>query len=504
MRPPEFPADAVWLNTNEPLSFQKLKGHLVILDFWTYCCINCLHVLVELKALEKKYADKPVIVVGVHAAKFTNEGEVNQIQKAIERYQIEHPVVVDTEFHIWKSYAIRAWPSFVVVGPDGKITQVASGEGIYEPFDQLISKALKDPKFKKHWVSDQQKVSNLKSTSSYQKEKLQFPAKFTLDAQKNQVWIANTNCHQVLGYQLNQDLSHGELIAKVGSGNEGYQDGSFKQACFAFPQGLCFGEEQELFIADTQNHVIRKLDLTNQTVKTLVGDGKKARMPFHQMTNHQSLSSPWDLCLINQKLFIALAGTHQLAIYDLQQQKITQIVGNGYEGILDGSWPNAHLAQPSGIVCDVDNNRVYFVDSETSAIRFLDLATQQVQTLIGQGLFDFGHRDGFFDDALLQHAIGLAIHQNLLFVADTFNHAIRVLDLNTNQIKTFYHQKDGPYALDEPHDVIWHPSKVLLLLDTNNHRLLKLSLETSKVSQVLLLKTGFAFIGLILDNHFHE
>lgn len=114
VRAPELPQNQPWLNTDYPLSIKRLKGRVVILDFWTYCCINCLHVLPELKYLEQKYKDS-LTVIGVHSAKFDNEKETENIRQAILRYDIEHPVLVDNGFKVWQQYAVRAWLTLMVI-----------------------------------------------------------------------------------------------------------------------------------------------------------------------------------------------------------------------------------------------------------------------------------------------------------------------------------------------------------------------------------------------------
>ena len=135
---PDFPAGAEWLNTDRPLSIQALKGKIVLLDFWTYCCINCQHVLPDLKRLERKYADF-LVVIGVHSGKFLAEKDAGNIRQAILRHDIEHPVVNDPEMKIWSEYAVRAWPTMMLFDPRGKVIGSHSGEGVFEVFDPVIA-----------------------------------------------------------------------------------------------------------------------------------------------------------------------------------------------------------------------------------------------------------------------------------------------------------------------------------------------------------------------------
>src|SRR2546429_1717777 len=141
VRAPEFPEGMQWLNTDKPLRLADLRGKVVLLDFWTYCCINCMHIIPELTALEKKYA-RELVVIGVHSAKFQNEGDVENIRQAILRYEIQHPVVNDRDFRIWRAYAVRAWPTLMVVRPDGYVLGYLSGEGNKEVLEHVIDEVI--------------------------------------------------------------------------------------------------------------------------------------------------------------------------------------------------------------------------------------------------------------------------------------------------------------------------------------------------------------------------
>src|SRR5215471_1436173 len=133
---------AAWLNTERSLTLADLRGKLVLLDFWTYCCINCMHILPDLKYLEEKYADQPLVVIGVHSAKFENEKDTDNIRNAILRYGIQHPVVVDVNHKLWNAYAVRGWPTVVLVDPAGYVLGSVTGEGHRDDLDRVIMVAL--------------------------------------------------------------------------------------------------------------------------------------------------------------------------------------------------------------------------------------------------------------------------------------------------------------------------------------------------------------------------
>src|SRR5213594_2479611 len=140
---PEFPDGMEWLNTERPLSIRQLKGKVVLLDFWTYCCINCMHIIPDLKKLERKYPNE-LVVIGVHSAKFENEKNTENIRRIVLRYEIEHPIVNDADFAIWRAYAVDAWPTRFLIDPAGYVIGKLSGEGGYEALDQVIGETIAD------------------------------------------------------------------------------------------------------------------------------------------------------------------------------------------------------------------------------------------------------------------------------------------------------------------------------------------------------------------------
>ena len=138
---PELNGAIDWLNVPKPLTLKELRGKVVLLDFWTYGCINCMHVIPELRRLEEKYRDA-LVVIGVHSAKFTNERASENIRRILVRYDIDHPVANDAEFRIWREYGARAWPTLVLIDPEGYVVATASGEGKGEAFDQAIGAVI--------------------------------------------------------------------------------------------------------------------------------------------------------------------------------------------------------------------------------------------------------------------------------------------------------------------------------------------------------------------------
>lgn len=454
---PEFPEDLVWLNTDRRYTLRELRGRFVLLDFWTYCCINCMHVISDLKMLEERYPE--LVVIGVHTAKFENETRVENIEKAIMRYGIEHPVVVDSHQTLWRTYGIRAWPSFVLIAPDGEILGRTSGEGIFSILVPIMDQLI--PEYEKrgslHRVRTAPRVAQKMESKA-----LSFPGKVASDG--DDLFIADSNNNRILIVSPG-----GSLVDVIGSGEEGHNDGGFTEARLFRPQGIAIVGDV-VYIADTGNHMIRAADLRKRTLMTVAGTGRSGHLGFGGRGAEVSLSSPWDLVFAGDHLYIAMAGLHQIWRMDLDGM-VEPYAGSGIEGLADGSLEQARLAQPSGLT--TDGNRIYFVDSESSSLRVID---GEVRTLIGRDLFYFGDIDGDFGRARLQHPLGLSYRDGSIYVADTYNHKIKKADLSSRSIHTLAGTGRPGFA-DGPGDAaaFYEPSGITFLgdscfiADTNNH-----------------------------------
>src|SRR6185295_15596957 len=472
---PELEGGLGWLNTDKPVRLEELKGKIVLLDFWTFCCINCMHVIPDLIRLEKKYP-KELVVIGVHSAKFANEKDSDAIRQAILRYDIEHPVVNDADFKIWTKYGARGWPHFTLIDPEGNIIGHASGEGQYEVFVKAIDAAIK--KF-------EGKINRTELKLGLERNKvkpgaLSFPGKILATADK--LVIADTKHHRI----LITDHS-GKILEKIGGMEEGNKDGDFAAARFDEPQGLAI-RDASLYVCDRQNHTVRLVDLSSKTVKTIAGTGAQgSHMPGGEALK-VALNSPWDLALDGSRLFIAMAGNHQIWVLNLATGTLNPFSGTGRENIADGPHNQSFFSQPSGL--SVQDGKVYVADSEISAIREVDLdPAGKVRTIVGKGLFDFGDQDGVGNDALLQHCIGLGWHKGVLYVADSYNHKIKTVDPKTRAVKTFLGDgkkglEDGPKPrFHEPNGLAGWGDK-LFIADTNNHAIRVCDLTTGVVTSL--------------------
>ncbi len=485
-RAPEFPSNMEWLNTGRDLSLSELRGKVVLLDFWTYCCINCMHVLPKLANLEEKYGGN-LVVIGVHSAKFEGERESENIRQAIMRYNIHHPVVNDHEFSIWRSYGIRAWPTMVLIDPEGYVVDIRSGEGGPEYFDPIIEDLIE--RFSRSGDLDSNPLNITLEESNERTTLLSYPGKVHVNPDGDRLFIADSNHNRILVVSL----PDGQIIDQIGSGANSTMDGSFEEAGFNNPQGMAFVENR-LYVADTGNHMIREADFENRTVSTIAGTGQQAFAREQGGPAHTTpLASPWDVVYVNNRLYVAMAGPHQLWVYNPDNGEIHVWAGSGREDIIDGPHFWAALAQPSGI--DTDGERLYFADSEVSAIRSAGLSPEDsVKTIVGRGLFDFGDRDGSGDNVRLQHPLGVAWHDGLLYIADTYNNKVKTVDPESRTTRSYAGSgreglRDGSLSrarFDEPGGLDVGPDGTIYVADTNNHSIRIISPESESVTTLQL------------------
>ena len=486
---PEFPADLEWLNVSRPLRMTALRGKIVVLDFWTYCCINCIHALPELARLGKY--PRELVVIGVHSAKFKAEQETANIRQAVLRHGIEHPVVNDLQRRVWEEYAVRAWPSFMLIDPRGKIIGTHSGEQVYELFDRVIGQMAEH--FTAEGALDLRPLEELLLERDHEPEPLlRFPGKVLADAAGGRLFIADTGHNRIVV----AGLDSGRVLDVVGGGEAGLTDGDFREARFRAPQGMAV-EGDLLYVADTENHALRRVDLRARTVLTLAGDGQQD-LDLNNLpgpARGRRLNSPWDLTIAHGVLFIAMAGPHQIWGYDLEEGYIAGHAGSGREDHVDGPLLAAALAQPSGLTHD--GTHLFVADSEVSSIRAVDLDPRggHVKTVLGHGLFDFGDADGGPDEALLQHPLDVEYVEGTLFVADSYNNKIKAVGLHTRSSRTFAGEgrtgmADGPAdeaSFAEPSGLSYAEGK-LYVADTNNHAIRVVDVVSGAVSTFELLE----------------
>ncbi|MGA5355723.1 NHL domain-containing thioredoxin family protein [Streptomyces thermodiastaticus] len=465
VRAPELVGKGGWINTGgKNLTLADFRGRVLIVDFWTFCCINCLHVLDELRELEAKHRDT-LVIIGVHSPKFVHEAEHQAVVDAVERYGVEHPVLDDPELATWKQYAVRAWPTLVVIDPEGYIVAQHAGEGHAHAIEKLVEELE---------AEHEAKGTLRRGDGPYvppepEPTTLRFPGK-ALRLPSGTFLVSDTTRHQLV--ELAQD---GEsVVRRIGSGERGLRDGDAGSAAFNEPQGMALLGDGAVVVADTVNHALRRLDPATGEVTTLAGTGRQWMQgePSSGPAREVSLSSPWDVAFWRGKVWIAMAGVHQLWTYDPAEGRVTVAAGTTNEGLVDGPGEQAWFAQPSGLAATED--RLWLADSETSALRWVD-SEGRIHTAVGTGLFDFGHRDGAAGQALFQHPLGVtALPDGSVAVADTYNHALRRYDPATDEVTTL------ATDLREPSDAVLDGDEIVVV-ESARHRLTRLRLPEEAV-----------------------
>lgn len=480
---PELSGDRWFAIDRERLAIDDFKGRFLLLDFWTLCCVNCHHVLAELREIEKKFADV-LTVVGVHSPKFEHEKNPESVLQAIIRHDIEHPVLNDPDLTTWQAYSVRAWPTLVLVDPEGQIAASYSGEGHAHAIDALIT----------------EQVAVFESRGSLRRgESLYHPveAPAGIFRQPGKIEVIPDYCRPLMGgADLLVSDSGGHRLAAVshdnpdtvvwsaGMGVRGHQDGTLDTSSFAEPYGVAFLPQEtaeavgyHLVVADTANHLLRGIQLDTGIVSTLAGTTRQwmQQNPTEGQGLKVSLSTPWDVALDGNTVVVAMAGDHRLWHYDLHSGNVSVWAGTSNEGLVDGALEATWFAQPSGLAFAEDV--LWLVDSETSALR--QIRGGVTETVVGKGLFDFGHIDGIAPEALCQHPLGLAVlpDQSVL-IADTYNGAIRRYSPHTNQVSTVRR------GLSEPSDVAvlnGEDGVLIAVIESSGHKVTVFSLPEDTV-----------------------
>ena len=484
---PEFPTNLEWLNIDRPLSLAELRGKLVLLDFWTYGCINCIHNFPDLERLQADYPNE-LVIIGVHSAKFDHERDSKNLTQIIQRYELDHPVINDYQRDMWYEWGIKAWPTLVLIDPLGNIAALHVGEDVYrtlKPLVQTLVRAYKDTRL------DTSPLQLTSQQASPPQTVLSFPGGVTVDEANQHLYIADTNHHRL----IIANPATGQVQAIIGTGQKGFADGDYQTATFARPHGLALSQDgQTLYVADTGNHALRQIDLQTQSVSVLAGTGQQGEIIYPQggPALETDLASPWDVTSYENQLYVAMAGSHQLWRLDLSTGLIAPFAGTSIEGVNNGPLNKATLAQPSGLSFGPDGS-LYFADSESSAIRVMQ--NNQIQTLAGGAdLFHYGDLDGIGYKAKLQHPLDVIYHNNGLYFVDTYNSKIKQVNPQSGAVSTLVGFKSGWRDGLEP--LFYEPGSLagagntLYIADTNNHSIRVLDLASLETTTLVL--TGLA------------
>lgn len=420
VRAPQLHGDGGWIGVDD-LELSELRGQLVLLDFWTLACINCLRVAEELRGLERRWADE-LVVIGVHSPKFPHEHDHEAVRAAVARHRIEHPVLDDPELDTWGEYAVRAWPTLVLIDPEGYVVGRWAGEGHVVGVSRAIEETVREHELRGTLRRERFDLDPVVGGTG----ELAFPGKVCAH-DDGTLAIADTGHDRVLVC-----AADGEVLAE--------HSGLYQ------PQGVRWADDRgSLLVCETGAGRVWRI----------AADGSRALLT-------DALASPWDVVQWQGHVVIAEAGRHRIWAIDAAGEPQV-IAGSGGEGLVDGPAPGAGLAQPSGLAI-TDDDALAWVDAESSALRVLDRPAGVVRTLVGEGLFDWGTADGRRERASMQHPLGVALGTGgELWIADTFNDRLRVWregHLWTVPVSGF----------DEPGGLDVLPGGLLVVADTGNHR----------------------------------
>jgi DNA-binding beta-propeller fold protein YncE len=417
-----------------------------------------------LREIENQYSNE-VAVVGVHSGKYIAERETSRIREASIRYGIEHPIVNDRQFRVWRSYAVSAWPTLVVIDRSGYVVGTHAGEFTADMLHPALRRLLSTERDASiavpHYTSEHSAIAP--ST-------LKYPGKVAVDGSR--IAISDTGHHRVLvGTLARKDRMVVERVIEKVEPNR-TADGS--PDVFGSPQGLAFDGDR-LFVVDSANHTLSVIDLQRGCSRILAGTGGQLRTQVDR--ERGALSSPWDLVVVEQTVYVAMAGVHQIWAIDKNTGQSRVHCGSGGEDIADGSHSTALLAQPMGITAD--DKRLYFSDAESSAIRWADLNPRgSVGTIVGTGLFDFGDVDGVGEKVRMQHPQGVTLRSNgRLLVADSYNDALKWVEPNVGDVRTWIRGLHEPGGLAAGPDCAY-------VADTNAHRVLVIDYDSDQMREV--------------------
>lgn len=444
---PEFPVDLHWFNVPQPISLSDLRGKVVLLHFWTYSSISCLHTTPDLRYLDSKYGSD-LAIIGVHVARLPHEQMDTQLQKAINRLHIRLPVVQDANLQLARTYGIKAWPRALLIDPHGKVVGVMRAEGKRRQLDELVQQLLDE-------LPPDGIPSSGRIETRFEPEPaspLTFPGKVL--ACEHLLYISDSGRNRVL-----ETYHDGGIRRVFGNPSPGFLDGQGPAAAFDNPQGL-LRVDDFLYVADAGNHAIRRIALRSGDVDTLAGSGGQGLLQGERFEQPReiALNSPWDLAYGRGNLYIAMAGQHQIWCLGLTQGTLELIAGRGSEGLEDGPLLQGLLAQPMGLC--MGDGRLYGVDASSAALRAFDLEQSRIQTLAG-------------GPARLQCPMGLCHDsvRNVLWVADSFNSKIKKIDLSSDTVSTL----ELDLNLDEPAGISGHGDQ-LFIANTNAHQIVHVDL----------------------------
>jgi len=415
-----FPDSLQWLNTSYPLTLSDFKDKFLLLSFWTSSSMICTGQLEMLKELNSVHRELAIVIV--HSGKYDPERFTHNVRSAVIEHEIPFPVINDSAFTLWDQYGVEAWPTNILINPDQEIVLQSTGVQIKGDIDANIE--LYDGK-----TSEIGAVSG-NEINTFQQSLLVFPTFIENDGSFS-LFISETLGHRIIQTDFNNTFEH-----SIGTGNKGFKDGDKRIARFNSPHGMAFHPlDSILYIADTGNDAIRAYHMKTGEVSTVMGNGERSLViPELVVEKSHGLNQPTGLELVGNDLYIAMTGWNQIWKLDTKTGMAVPVAGSGEFGFTDGKDLESTLAEPYGITRDAEGV-LYFTELQSSAVRTLKKG--KVSTLIGSGIFEYGDIDGKSKDVLIQGPAGIEYYDEMLYVADQYNHKIKAVDPFNGRTETF-------------------------------------------------------------------
>lgn len=463
---PEFPEALDWVNIRGRLRLSELRGNVVLVVFWNSASVACNNLLAELRRLEKKHPGE-FVLLAVHTPRYAARQPDAVVLKGMQRNRLRAPVANDREWLAWTLYAIPAWPTTLLIDADGGLAARFVGEGRGAEIEDAVTQLQEG------------------LPPAHMRKPLDLPEGIRVDAARalacpahvlatdTRLFVSDTGHHRIL------ECSHdGRVLRQFGSGTPGNWDGQSSACGFQAPQGLALAPDA-LYVADTGNHCVRRIRFETGEVDTVLGSGRPAYGDVKAQGSglRVAVNAPRSVVADGDVLYVAAAGQNQILRVDLRAQRVATLAGDGRNDVRDGIGGQASLAQPAALV--QLPGQLLVADAGGNAIRRLRLADLALTTLAGSSPWEPGRQDGTGRKARFAYPCGLAAADNRVYVADTCNDRLCVLDPYSGELTTL--QFD--YPLHEPQGLSF-AAGALWVADRNADAVLRVDPERGTCERV--------------------
>lgn len=464
----ELPKTLQWLNTPAS-SLHEQRGRVVALAFVNAASAWSWQRLRDLAQLHTRYPGR-LQPIAIHVPRFDCERDPQQVLKQLRRQGVSFPIVHDPDWHAWQRFGVDAWPTVLLIDANGQVRERVTGLDSMAELERPLAAlcdALPMP-------TDEDSRA-LVETSPEPRLPLRFPV--GLVATPDRLYVADSGHHRVL------ECNHGgRVLRQFGMGTADFVDGDLEQAAFRRPQGLSLVRDV-LYVADAGNHALRRIMLRSGRVDTVCGNGRAGEPVEGVVANARdvALNQPQSVFATDSEVHLALAGDNRIWTYGLGRGELSCRAGSGQLEVRDGSGSMAAFAQPVALAAV--QQMLYVCDALGSAVRSLQLRNNVVQTLVGQGPWDFGDADGRRENARLQNpqAIALSPDSPLLWIADTGNGTLRTLRLGGGEVATvpLSRRLQGVSGLSIAAGAVW-------IAETDAHAVLRYDLAGGELVRVAI------------------